>query len=245
MIWQATPAAKPAPPALRRRTYAQALGGAWQASQPPVELFLVTAGARELVHCVRSDRARALAAVLKREGSARGRGGGLGPPVDERVFGNVLKAEGILSEDVVVVPVDCRGFADARASNRWHLGFEPQKVVDFVSSEQFPGWVTDLQAALLQGLQQAHARNSQVAVVFYCRSGCHRSVAASVVLRHILHEGVDRRMVTLTETMHMSKPLWQTQFCNECALCRRPSSTRSQALETAARVWRLCARELS
>ncbi len=232
MIWQATPAAKPAPPALRRRTYAQALGGAWQASQPPVELFLVTAGARELVHCVRSHRARALAAVLKRE-AARGRGG----PVDERVFGNVLKAEGILSEDVVVVPIDCRGFADASAGNRWHLGFEPQKVVDFVTSQQFLAWVTNLHAVLLQGLQQAHARKSQVAVVFYCRSGCHRSVAASVVLRHILHDGVDRRMVTLTETMHMSKPLWQTQYCNECARCRRPSSKRSQALATAARVW--------
>ncbi len=232
------PPPKPPPPKLPMTSKAKAKA----VPQPPATqrqpLRLLTTGTQQLQHSVVAQSsldARAASRELASQGSARGRGGGRGAAVDENLFAQSL-APLLEPAHVHVCPIDCRGFADARVDDRYHLGFAEDKLREFVRSREFATWLARTRIAIGTARRQGHARGAQqVATVCYCRPGCPPSVSASQVLSHVLFRDPTFQLVAATH--HLSRPLWEMHYCNECRNCRALSHGKAAAFEEAWQAW--------
>ncbi len=83
--------------------------------------------------------------------------------------------------------------------------------------------------------RQARTRGASLAVVCYCRQGCHRSVSASQVLSTVLFRDSNFQLVAATE--HLSRALWEMHYCSECRNCRALSRGKAAAFDAALQAW--------
>jgi hypothetical protein len=144
-----------------------------------------------------------------------------------------LKGVGVVPESHAVVCVDCRFVSDPNLRlEKTHVGYHPTIVNDFVWHRDFRAWLRDLGVRVAAAAADA----GDVTVVMYCRAGCHRSVAASVIWRHVL-EATSQRW-HLSDTVHLSREIWQQRKCGPCSRCAAKSEVRSAALARARQVWR-------
>mmetsp|Transcript_102699 Transcript_102699/g.306763 ORF Transcript_102699/g.306763 Transcript_102699/m.306763 type:complete len:700 (+) Transcript_102699:67-2166(+) len=83
--------------------------------------------------------------------------------------------------------LDMRCFKDPDAGPlKLHDGHHPDIISRMIAHECFPEWLHWLRGVLWDQLDAAGSRGSaEVTVVLYCRSGQHRAVAGSVILRSI------------------------------------------------------------
>ena len=160
----------------------------------------------------------------------KGRGKGLGPHIPEADIEQVIRLAGDCAPQDVVVVVDSRPFSDPGAHDRYHVGLQPQKVVDIVRHSNF------------ERVLQKTADQLQFVVVYCRKEGVHRSVAFAYLLRAILQAERSQHL-DLLETFHASAlVLWPREYCGECKQCRQPSTQRDQAVDDARRVWRKVSR---
>ena len=164
------------------------------------------------------------AAQLQHLGSKRGRGGGLGPVIDDySLFATIMAEVNLLRVQDNLVVLDARMFSDpdgrrgGARQDHWHVGLHADKVRDVVRSEVFPGWVADARQKLECGWRTLQP-GGRLGVVVYCRKGAHRSVACATILHHCLQQRFPGAHVFPMH--HFSKAhLWRRDYCGECQAC--------------------------
>ena len=83
---------------------------------------------------------------------------------------------------------------------------------------------------------EVHPEGTQVRIVFYCKSGRHRSVAAALVAAHLFEATVGLPMPR--STLHLSA-YWWSQLCGpNCLECTQQTQLRDGALRRAREMWR-------
>ncbi len=181
---------------------------------PPTELFVVTTGIELLQHLApRSDAAAQIAG----EACGRGRGGGRGPEITEKLIPRCLSEAGIVGERAPGAPralwavIDCRGLKNAQHSRTLHkhVGTHPDILHSVLEDEaKFTRWLEGAMSVVLR-----------------------RSVACATILQH-LFEAAGLRV---SDTVHTCRQLWHThsRVCHStgmCEQCRGESRARNETL---------------
>ena len=129
---------------------------------------------------------------------------------------------------------DLRSFHDPHSSKklRRHVGFHPEIIKGLVHSDSpdFLQWLMRVRDELLNAL--LNDKHPPV-FVFYCKSGRHRSVAASEIVKYCLEQ--DNRM--RIHVWHFAQQFWHRSTCEgRCKVCRNNIVT--PALRLSANFWR-------
>mmetsp|Transcript_1373 Transcript_1373/g.2586 ORF Transcript_1373/g.2586 Transcript_1373/m.2586 type:complete len:435 (+) Transcript_1373:41-1345(+) len=96
-----------------------------------------------------------------------------------------------LDWDYAQLTIDMRRFRDpnATAALKEHDGHNITIIERMVNHARFIGWLSWLKKELQDKLTEAEkAGRTEVRVVMFCRSGQHRALAGSVILRHLAHK---------------------------------------------------------
>jgi len=184
-------------------------------------------------------RGNAPALEMTQQGLARGRGGHRGPLVDEGLVGQTLLVARRVEPGTVIVPIDTRMITDpARRSSGRHVGFSGEIMREFVNHAGFEAWLRSTMTAVARAIGDVvPTREPQtICVVLYCKSGTHRSVAASLIVQHIL-ESTSNGVRPSGGIDHTCRVAW-TRYCGGCSGCRNPSTERTMALTRARAIWR-------
>ena len=161
----------------------------------------------------------------------------------EDLWKPLLIHEGIIEPSWRVTTVDCRFLTDpeSREHNR-HCGYHPTIIQQFVRHWRFPGWLNGVMSKINEGLSTEDPQDATLAVVFWCRAGNHRSVAAAAVVQHLL-QATCMPVRLLGPPHHCSRRVWRERLCDMCATCVQPHPARHAALRQARQVWRALAQE--
>ena len=109
---------------------------------------------------------------------------------------------------------------------------------DVVKHKRFPQFLDSLFFAWQQMLQCLR-KGTQIRIVFYCKSGRHRSVAAALVAAHLFEATVGLPMPR--STLHLCA-YWWSQLCGpNCPQCTQQTRLRDEALHRAREMWGRCA----
>lgn len=141
---------------------------------------------------------------------------------------------GIVTDESCIV-VDCRDFYDAQNSAHLHghIGLHPAVLRSVVDHPAFPRWFSSLHRNLMSRVEQRHSPTFGISIIFFCRSGKHRSVACRRIVEHIMHN--DSRF-HLTRVHDCTD--WGKYACGACGECRAdPAGVRLHALERASALW--------
>ena len=88
-----------------------------------------------------------------------------------------------------VMHFDMRSFHDPRRSElQDHLGRHPEIIARLVADRNFPRWLAYVRREFVSVLREWGSRvaaTATMSVIVFCRSGRHRSVAGSEILRHV------------------------------------------------------------
>ncbi len=175
---------------------------------------------------------------LYAQGSQKGRGRGLGAEVNFSDIETALRHSGRVRSNEGLVMLDCRGFADAVEQDRFHLGSDPKKQQRLSESRQFPSWVRSAKTAIMQATRGLES-GPPLCVACFCRKGCHRSVALTLLLERTLSTLPE--FLVLEDTDHLSRHVvWGRGHCRleACAQCQNMNKdARRTAEATLLRIW--------
>ena len=138
------------------------------------------------------------------------------------------------------VVYDARCFSDPyRGSNRGHTGQHAEIICGVCNSPHFRDWLIRLKHKVAQEVAQI-GTNKILRIAFYCKSGRHRSVAATYILQHILENQGFR-----VQVCHLSENSWGRHMCmGTCAYCKthkdRLLQQKESALAAAVAEWCQC-----
>ncbi len=159
----------------------------------------------------------------------------------------VFRQGRLVPEDVVTVFISAELFHDPGAdrSITFHTGHHGEIIRRLVADQRFPRWLHDAVEQVSWGAWQAARTNAALVIGVYCKSGKHRSVAATAVLQHCLEVMEPWASVTV-DIHHTSTPYWASSGCGNCLrTCQAPSATRTDALREARQALRLVLPELT
>ena len=133
--------------------------------------------------------------------------------------------------------MDRRTFADPQASHelKKHCGSHDGIIHNFARAPMFDDFL-----GLLVKLHECVANESSdrdVVIAFFCMSGRHRSVAASLVAAHLAEVTVE--LPAPVQTFHACARYWY-RLCSAfdtCARCHAQNETRDKALSRARSAW--------
>ncbi len=233
--------------------------GAWCPGETPVvvpwleqlgdkgnnlKLRFITTGIELLPLVVPCDVGRNLHWQAKQ----KGRGRGLGPAVDENLLLETLAVGEFLRTDEATLVFDCRSMRDPNdavgALLRQHTGCHPLNLERLLQDDNFDRWLVSVSKWLGRTLEEAATRPIRhtgdrvpVNIVLYCKKGRHRSVAACLILVHLLE--ASRRTPGVDSIEHTTRGFWN-RFCDglDCRECCGPSITRDRVLAVARERWR-------
>ena len=156
----------------------------------------------------------------------RQRGGGAYCSVPPSEVAAALRRAGIDSNLIF----DARDFPDP---NSWalcqlgHSGRHYKIVANLICHPNFAKWLKDVKKDFQDELEKTAG---DISVAIYCRRGKHRSVAATVILRHILEsEGYE------CEEWHLSNRRWCCKL--NCDVCCNPPEDMKGHLDHAFNCW--------
>ncbi|CAE7732682.1 PSR1 [Symbiodinium sp. CCMP2592] len=126
---------------------------------------------------------------------------------------------------------DVRNFKDPAAGNLKHHDGRHDEIIDRIRRHSaFPNLVVSLRTRIAQELQRSGS--TSIKVVFYCKSGRHRSVAFGTMFKYILlYE--DFRNVKLEHEGN-----YDGFVCCSCDRCTSTTALRLKACEDALRDWK-------
>jgi len=149
------------------------------------------------------------------------------------------------AHDVDLV-VDARRFPDPEAMQfTQHTGHHYKIIARLAAHRNFPKWLAHLKKRFVHAHEARVAARAAkgdasgvvptVTVALYCRAGKHRSVAAAIILVHILNaEGWE-----CSAPRHLSERRWSRYCCKGvCRECTDPSDELKNTLEKALAMWR-------
>ena len=118
--------------------------------------------------------------------------------------------------------IDMRSFRDAgRSELRDHNGRHPEIIARMVAHHKFSRWLANLHREFVTVLSEWGSRHAYTATMFmivFCRSGRHRAVAASEILKHV---AAHVELLQCLPTVHCSlDPLYC--LCTSC-MSNRPN----------------------
>lgn len=151
-----------------------------------------------------------------------GRGRGEGPIIDEQNLRKALEDAGVVSKGEIVRCLDCRLPIDPKdyiPGAKQHSGNWPGSIKACVNQvTEDPVKLSRIAYMYQEALQTslASSRKAPIVMVFYCRSGKHRSVAMATIVQH-LFEAFDLPRPSMD---HSCAPHWINGFCSE--QCKEP-----------------------
>ena len=103
---------------------------------------------------------------------------------------------------------------------RGHVGTHAQIMLSVLAAILQTNFMEDMAASVRNLFGQAVvARQREITLAFYCRSGQHRSVAVSELMKLILGQITGLEIVHA----HINSPEWRLGgSCGRCATCRTP-----------------------
>ena len=153
-------------------------------------------------------------------------GGGARCAVPESEVAAALRRRGVDANLIL----DARDFPDPNSwalSKLGHSGRHYQIVGNLFCHRNFWYWLKDAKARFRRELEKSPG---DISVAIYCRRGKHRSVAATVILRHILEsEGFE------CYEWHMSQAQWCCKL--DCDVCSNPPEEMKGHLDQAFNYW--------
>ena len=152
-----------------------------------------------------------------------------------RCFSSAELAEGLRQHGRCIhadIFLDCRNFKDP---NRWalcrlgHSGRHHKIVQGLFAHPFFRVWLQNAKRQIQYKLSVTGLE--QITLAIYCRHGKHRSVAAALILGHILQaEGFD------CCTEHLASQHWPCTV--GCRVCANPPAALYRSVEQALEIWR-------
>jgi len=140
------------------------------------------------------------------------------------------------------VVVDARNFPDPHKAGWGHTGHHPAIIARLCNHRNFNVWL-QIVKRMINDAYNPLAHNTPLKVAMACNKGRHRSVAATLILQHILrHDGW-----IVVEVRHLSSNTWGRRgICNggrgECRECKDPEPElrrmKTNALAVALDAWR-------
>jgi len=137
--------------------------------------------------------------------------------------------------------VDARDFPDPEAMHLVrHTGQHHDIITRICRHRNFPKWLGSVRSRLGAAAAASAARGAAgpaaplLTIAVYCRSGKHRSVAAALILQHVLRrEGYECKDPT-----HLSETRWSNCCDGQCQECQNPPGELQNTLDKAIKVWR-------
>ena len=162
--------------------------------------------------------------TLQRESKGKGRGRAQGPTIDEQNLSEALQDAGVVNDGEIVRCLDCRLLrdpGDVVYGAKEHSGNWPESIEACVNqvtgdSDMLDRIADMYQDALRTSLSLDSSCKAPIVMVFYCRSGKHRSVAMATIVQH-LFEAFDLPRPSMD---HSCAPHWINGFCSE--QCKEP-----------------------
>jgi len=142
-----------------------------------------------------------------------------------------------VSSDAVLV--DARCFPDPESHFfLWHTGRHHEIIARLCRHRNFPSWLAGVKRQFSRAVQADAGGRDQVqnpvTVAVYCRSGKHRSVAAAVILAHILRS----QGWACPPLRHLSQPRWGRVCCQGlCEECQEPPAWLQDMLDETLQMW--------
>lgn len=157
-------------------------------------------------------------------------GGGARCQIPDSEISAALRRQGA---DANII-LDARDFPDPNSwalSQLGHSGRHYQIVANLVCHRNFWYWLREAKTRFHRELGRCEASAGEFSLAIYCRRGKHRSVAALVILRHILEaEGHE------CSQWHMSYKQWCCYL--HCDTCCNPPEELQAHLDQAFEYWR-------
>lgn len=151
-----------------------------------------------------------------------------------------LKTRGL---ETVHVLLSAHVFHDPDACEKGlniHTGRHPRIIGALVDSDDFLRWIQEAMQKISAEKEKAIASGNvfSLSVVVFCKSGKHRSVAACIVLRHILCMGGVYPFLRIQDPIDLSCREWGPNCCRGvCPECLSMDGGREAALNYAYRKW--------
>jgi len=159
--------------------------------------------------------------------------GGTEAWIPDCILKSVLQRHGAGNVDLIV---DCRVFKEpGRRELRSHIGQHPEILSGIFAGWNFHGWLKVFGYSLRKTLEGS----DEVSVAFYCKSGKHRSVAASFFCKHI----VESEGWTCAHLQHLSSANGWSNCCKgTCDECKAGAEAviqvrREEVLTQLQRLW--------
>ena len=131
------------------------------------------------------------------------------------------------AEDVILV--NCLGFSDP--CHIGHIGENIFIIEKMQTTEGFPLAMRKLKKDI-KWFESVHEDTlTPLHIVFFCRSGKHRSVGFARCASHVLQP-----FMSVKDVRHIARRGWQKHICTDCYHCG-PSQRKSRALAYAAEVY--------
>ena len=146
----------------------------------------------------------------------------------------LLEATGRPVDARRILVFDCRPFSDPAAgrSTRGHIGSSLGILRSVRAHGAFPGWWQEACRRVAAALGPGPGPG--LTVVFFCRKGRHRSVAAAFLLSHLFYEG---RAATGTryavDVFHAMRDFWMLGTCDERRACREYTAEKAAEVQQA------------
>ena len=131
--------------------------------------------------------------------------------------------------------VDARCFYDPTDDyGKKHTGHHPMIIASVCENHN----LNEYMKVLKKRINAACNANAQIIIGNYCKSGRHRSVAATYILQHVLRQ----HGWTVDTIKHLSAHAWGKHLCKgRCPECRTPQDQmlrwKTWALEAAVKSW--------
>ena len=161
-------------------------------------------------------------------------GGGVRAIVADDTLQRALKRSVGFRADVII---DTRSFDDPnRNCGLGHTGHHPDIISRVVRHHTFRDWLAGVQRQIFAASTGCEVKaNADLGVALYCKSGKHRSVASSFILKYIFEaEGW-----MCPEVHHLSQLAWGRYNCCRglCSECTGKPPSLHAALQQAHRTW--------
>ena len=136
-----------------------------------------------------------------------------------RDFARILEETEFSRFNDEFVFLDTRIFKDARKGATFHVASHPRVMRGLTESSNFWGFFKDTTVRVERAIRLAQQKRGGVHLGFYCRSGCHRSVACAELVHNLLR---GHPVVRHISRMDMSEQgwVWHNHHCGPCKTCR-------------------------
>jgi hypothetical protein len=142
---------------------------------------------------------------------------------------------------IVDILLDARCFPDPEALKYCkHSGHHHGIITRICQHRNFSRWLGDVRKRLGAAAAASAARGAAgpaaplLTIAVYCRSGKHRSVAAALILQHVLR----REGWVCRDPQHLSEPRWSSCCKGQCVECKNPPQELQNTLDKALLAWR-------